>query len=73
MHEGLGHGEGTLPPVNKPPVANAGSDSSVTGPAEVTLNGAASHDPESGVLTYSWKQVSARRLACSMPPRPRPG
>ncbi|MNS18532.1 Chitinase A precursor [compost metagenome] len=58
MHEGLGHGEGTLPPVNKPPVANAGSDLSVTGPAEVILNGAASHDPESGVLTYSWKQVS---------------
>jgi chitinase len=31
MHEGLGHGEGTLPPVNKPPVANAGSDLSATG------------------------------------------
>ncbi|MFM5781518.1 glycosyl hydrolase family 18 protein [Aeromonas caviae] len=61
MHEGLGHGEGgTTPPdpVNKPPVANAGGDLSATGPAEVTLNGTASHDPESGVLSYSWKQVS---------------
>ena len=58
MHEGLGHGEGTLPPANKPPLANAGSDLSVTGPTEVTLNGSASHDPENGVLTHSWKQVS---------------
>lgn len=39
-------------------MANAGSDLGVTGPAEVTLNGSASHDPESGALTYSWKQVS---------------
>ncbi|MGL4249870.1 MAG: glycosyl hydrolase family 18 protein [Aeromonas sp.] len=58
MHEGLGHGSGVTPPANKPPVANAGSDLSVTGPAEVTLNGSASHDPENGVLSYSWKQVS---------------
>nr|AAF00578.1 chitinase [Aeromonas hydrophila] len=64
MHEGLGNGDGgTTPPVNKPPVANAGSDLSVTGPAEVTLNGAASHDPESGVLSYSWKQVSGPQVS----------
>uniref|UniRef100_UPI003BA37BD8 glycosyl hydrolase family 18 protein n=1 Tax=Aeromonas jandaei TaxID=650 RepID=UPI003BA37BD8 len=63
MHEGLGHGEGTTPPANKPPVANAGSDLSVTGPIEVTLNGSASHDPENGALTYSWKQVSGPQAA----------
>ena len=58
MHEGLGHGEGITPPVNKPPVANAGSNVTVTGPASLTLDGSASHDPEKGTLTYSWKQLS---------------
>lgn len=63
MHEGLGHGDGgTTPPVNKPPVANAGSDVAVTGPAEVSLNGAASHDPENGALTYDWKQVAGPQV-----------
>ena len=58
MHEGLGHGEGVTPPANKPPVANAGSDVAVTGPATLLLDGSASHDPEKGSLTYSWKQLS---------------
>ena len=58
MHEGLGNGEGTTPPANKAPIANAGSDVSVMGPADVNLNGSASRDPENGVLTYLWTQVS---------------
>ncbi|MGL5359602.1 MAG: PKD domain-containing protein, partial [Shewanella sp.] len=58
MHQGLGHGEGTLPPVNKPPIANAGKDHSVTGPVELILDGSASRDPENGQLSYHWQQVS---------------
>lgn len=58
MHEGLGHGEGTNPPPNKAPIANAGSDVSVTGPADVTLNGSGSRDPEGGALSYAWSQTS---------------
>ncbi|WP_139409000.1 glycosyl hydrolase family 18 protein [Aeromonas veronii] len=63
MHEGLGHGEGTTPPANKPPLANAGSDFKVTGPTEVTLDGSASHDPENSALSYSWKQISGPQAA----------
>ncbi|WP_421276934.1 glycosyl hydrolase family 18 protein [Aeromonas veronii] len=63
MHEGLGHGEGTTPPANKPPLANAGSDLKVTGPTEVTLDGSASHDPENSALNYSWKQISGPQAA----------
>ncbi|ABE55418.1 chitinase. Glycosyl Hydrolase family 18 [Shewanella denitrificans OS217] len=58
MHEGLGNGEGTTPPVNKAPIANAGADVNVTGPADVMLNGSASRDPENAILSYLWTQVS---------------
>ncbi|EGM70813.1 glycosyl hydrolase family 18 protein [Shewanella sp. HN-41] len=63
MHEGLGHGEGTTPPVNKAPIANAGADVTVTGPSDVVLNGTGSRDPENGVLTYLWTQVSGPTIA----------
>lgn len=65
MHEGLGHGEGTTPPANKPPLANAGSDLTVTGPAEAVLDGSASRDPENGELSYSWRQVSGPQAVLS--------
>ena len=57
MHEGLGNGSGTSP-VNKPPIANAGKDLGVTGPASVTLDGSASRDPEGSAIGYGWMQVS---------------
>lgn len=63
MHEGLGHGEGTTQPVNKAPIANAGADVNVTGPADVTLNGSGSRDPENEALTYLWTQVSGPTIA----------
>ncbi|MCU7977737.1 glycosyl hydrolase family 18 protein [Shewanella sp. SW36] len=63
MHEGLGHGEGTTPPVNKAPIANAGADVNVTGPADVTLNGSGSRDPENAALSYLWTQVSGPTIA----------
>ncbi|MGL4895451.1 MAG: glycosyl hydrolase family 18 protein, partial [Shewanella sp.] len=62
MHQGLGHGEGTLPPVNKPPIANAGKDHIVTGPADLILDGSASRDPENGQLSYHWQQVSGPKV-----------
>lgn len=58
MHEGLGHGEGTTPPANKAPIANAGSAQSVTGPSDVILDGSLSRDPEAKALTYVWSQTS---------------
>lgn len=63
MHEGLGHGEGTTPPVNKAPIANAGADVTVTGPSDVVLNGSGSRDPENEALTYLWTQISGPTIA----------
>ena len=64
MHEGLGHGDGTAP-VNKPPIANAGADVTVTGPASLILDGSASRDPEGTALTYGWRQLSGPQVQLS--------
>uniref|UniRef100_UPI00056BB30A PKD domain-containing protein n=2 Tax=Photobacterium sanctipauli TaxID=1342794 RepID=UPI00056BB30A len=60
MHEALGHGDddGGNPPENKPPVANAGVDKTVSGPAEIILDGSNSYDPGQDTLDYQWKQTS---------------
>ena len=47
-----------LPP-NVPPIANAGNDTTVTLPTNgVQLSGAASSDPDGGIIGYSWNAVS---------------
>lgn len=44
------------PPANRPPIADAGADASVTVGTLVTLDGSASRDPDGSALTYAWRQ-----------------
>src|SRR5262245_33229330 len=51
-------------PVNQPPVANAGTDTSIRLPScgatgSIMLDGKASSDPENSALSYSWKVIFA--------------
>ncbi|WP_298734854.1 PKD domain-containing protein [uncultured Chitinophaga sp.] len=44
---------------NKPPVANAGNDISITQPASsVQLNGSNSKDDDGNISSYTWKKIS---------------
>ncbi len=47
------------PADNKPPVANAGPDQTITLPVNTaTLNGGGSSDPDNNIRTFSWTKVS---------------
>jgi hypothetical protein len=47
------------PPVNKPPVANAGTDLNIQLPiSSVTLNGSNSIDSDGSIVSYAWTKVS---------------
>jgi len=48
----------TVNPSNKPPLASAGNDLTIHLPAEETLIKGIGTDPEDGILSYSWTQVS---------------
>ncbi|KAF0190396.1 MAG: hypothetical protein FD165_2720 [Gammaproteobacteria bacterium] len=48
----------TVKNVNKPPVADAGSDQTVNEGSPVTLDGTGSFDMDAEVLTYSWTQTA---------------
>jgi hypothetical protein len=51
-------GTGTGPGAGAPPVANAGTDQTVSGAKTVQLTAAASTDPNGDSLSYIWYQVS---------------
>ena len=56
-------------PVNQPPVANAGSDITITLPTNLTnLVGTASNDPDGSITTYAWSQVSGPSTASIVSP-----
>ncbi|MBO9154219.1 PKD domain-containing protein [Chitinophaga sp. GCM10012297] len=51
-------------PVNKPPVARAGNDITITLPASTaTLDGTGSDDPDGSISSYLWEQVSGPKTA----------
>ena len=44
---------------NRPPVANAGPDQTITLPANtITLDGSASTDPDNNITSYTWTKIS---------------
>lgn len=48
-----------IPPVNQPPVANAGADQNITYPTNsVTVNGTGSSDPDGTIVAYLWRKVN---------------
>lgn len=61
MHEGLAGGE----PTNRAPVANAGPDMTVIGPASVTLDGSRSSDSDGTISSYLWEQTSGTPVSLS--------
>ena len=60
----------TVIQVNKPPIANSGSDQSVTEGTTVTLDGTGSSDPDGQQLTYSWTAPSGVILSSTSASKP---
>ena len=55
----------TVEHVNHAPIANAGPDQSRVEGSGVTLNGAASSDPDGDTLSYFWRQTAGPAVALS--------
>jgi DNA-binding beta-propeller fold protein YncE len=47
-----------IPPPNKPPIANAGTNQTVNSGDKVTLDGSGSKDPDGSIVSYSWVQTA---------------
>ena len=58
--------------LNDPPTANAGVDQTVLEKSTVTLDGSNSSDPDDGIASYRWKQVSGPSVTLSDPTEDRP-
>ena len=56
---------GVAPPVNRPPVAEAGPAQSVSTGAAVTLDGSGSSDPDGDALTFGWVQTAGPAVTLS--------
>ncbi|MDM8523743.1 PKD domain-containing protein [Desulfococcaceae bacterium HSG8] len=52
---------------NEPPVADAGPDQDVYVGDQVTLDASASHDPDDGIASYQWIQLSGETVILSDP------
>jgi len=53
--------------VNDPPVADAGPDQDVEEETTVTLDGSNSFDPDDGIKSYRWKQITGPSVSLSDP------
>ncbi len=62
MHEGLA-GEAS----NRAPIANAGNDITVVGPAAVPLTGSSSSDSDGQIVSYAWTQTSGPAVTIQSP------
>jgi hypothetical protein len=58
--------------VNDPPVADAGPDQNVEEETTVTLDGSNSSDPDDGIESYRWKQVTGPSVTLSNPQAAKP-
>lgn len=57
----------TIAWLNQAPTASAGEDQNVYGNQEVLLNGGNSSDPDDGIASYTWTQISGTSVTLSDP------